>query len=50
MDTPEERISFIEGKLDSLATKDDLMKAVMWMAGIHLVGLAAVAAIIQALG
>ena len=61
MATLEQRVSYIEGKLDSLATKEDLAnlkaelkgdlnKIVMWLAGLQLLGLGAVAAIMKFLG
>ena len=61
MATLEQRVSYIEGKLDSLATKEDLAnlkaelkgdlnKIVMRLAGLQLLGLGAVAAIMKFLG
>ena len=61
MATLEQRVSYIESKLDSLATKEDLAnlkaelkgdlnKIVMWLAGLQLLGLGAVAAIMKFLG
>ena len=61
MATVEERVSFIEGKIDALATKSDLadlkaelrgdlLRVAIGFAGLHLIGLGAVAAIMQFLG
>ena len=68
MATVEERVSYIEGKIDSLATKEDLaelkvgladlkaelrgdlLRVAIGFAGLHLIGLGAVAAIMQFLG
>jgi hypothetical protein len=50
MATIEQRVSYIEGKLESLATKDDLIKVVIGLAGLQLLGLAAVAAIMRFVG
>ena len=56
-----ERVSYIEGKIDALATKTDLadlkaelrgdlLRVAIGFAGLHLIGLGAVAAIMQFLG
>ena len=61
MTTAEERISYIEGRLDSLATKEDLanlkavirgdiLKVVIGLASLQLLGIGAVAAIMRFLG
>ncbi len=61
MATVEERVSYIEGKIDALATKadladlkaelrGDLLRVAIGFAGLHLIGLGAVAAIMQFLG
>ena len=73
MTTAEERISFIEGRLDSLATKEDVAglraeikedmanlradlrteikseanKLIVWLAGLQLVGLGVIAALLR---
>ena len=60
MATVEQRVSYIEGRLDSLATKadladlkaelrGDLLKVVIGLGGMQLLGLAAVAAIMKLL-
>ena len=60
MATVEHRVSYIEGRLDSLATKadladlkaelrGDLLKVVIGLGGMQLLGLAAVAAIMKLL-
>ncbi len=59
--TVEQRVSYIEGRIDSLATKadlsemkaelrSDLLKVVIGLGGMQLLGLAAVAAIMRLLG
>ena len=59
--TVEQRVSYIEGRIDSLATKadlsemkaelrGDLLKVVIGLGGMQLLGLAAVAAIMRLLG
>ena len=61
MATVEQRVSFIEGKIDALTTKadiadlkaelrGDLLRVAIGFAGLHLIGLGAVAAIMQFLG
>ena len=61
MATVEERVNFIEGKIDTLTTKSDLadlkaelrgdlLRVAIGFAGLHLIGLGAVAAIMQLLG
>ena len=61
MATVEQRVSYIEGRIDSLATKadlsemkaelrGDLLKVVIGLGGMQLLGLAAVAAIMRLLG
>ena len=61
MATVEQRVSYIEGKIDALATKadladlkaelrGDLLRVAIGFAGLHLIGLGAVAAIMQYLG
>ena len=61
MATVEERVSYIEGKIDALATKadladlkaelrGDLLRVAIGFAGLHLIGLGAVATIMQFLG
>ncbi len=61
MATTDQRVSYIEGRLESLATKEDLaeMKAeirgdlnrvIFGVAGLQFLGLGAVAAIIRFLG
>ena len=58
--TVEQRVSYIEGRIDSLATKadlsemkaelrSDLLKVVIGLGGMQLLGLAAVAAIMRLL-
>lgn len=58
MATIEERTSYMEGKIDALATKadladlkaelrGDLLRVAIGFAGLHLIGLGAVAAIMQ---
>lgn len=50
MTTVEERVSFIEGKLDQFATKADLAETesrlIKWMVTLQLLGLGAIAAIV----
>lgn len=57
----EQSVSYIEGKIDALATKadladlkaelrGDLLRVAIGFAGLHLIGLGAVAAIMQFLG
>ena len=57
----EQRVSYIEGKIDALATRayladlkaelrGDLLRVAIGFAGLHLIGLGAVAAIMQFLG
>ena len=56
MATLEQRVSYIEGRLDSLATKADLAKSIgdletrliKWMVGVQLGGIAAMAAVVTA--
>ena len=61
MATVEQRVSYIEGRLDSLATKadllelkaelrGDLLRVVFGLGGLQLLGLAAVAAIMRFVG
>lgn len=61
MATVEQRVSYIEGRLDSLATKadllelkaelrGDLLKVVVGLGSMQLLGLTAVAAIMRFLG
>ena len=49
MTTTEERVSYIEGRLDSLATKSDLYqletRLVRWMIGLMITAIAAAATI-----
>ena len=62
MTTVEERISYIEGRLDSLATREDIAelrgelraeikseanKLIMWLAGLQLVGLGVIATLLR---
>ena len=58
MATVDQRVSYIEGVLPSLATKEDianlraelrgdLTRVIMWVAGMQLLGLGAVAAIMR---
>ena len=44
----QERASYIEAKLDSLATKADLSDQLKWIIGAQLLGYAAAAAVISA--
>ncbi len=50
MATVEERVSFIEGKLDQFATKADMAemesRLIKWMVTLQLLGLGAIAAIV----
>ena len=56
MATLEQRVSYIEGRLDSLATKADLAKSIgdletrliKWMVGVQLGGIVAMAAVVTA--
>ena len=61
MTTVDERVSYIEGRLDSLATKEDLASLkvdlmremgtqLKWLIGIQIGGLAVIAAILRLLG
>ena len=61
MSNLEERVSFIEGKIESLATKDDLANLetrlvremstqLRWLIGIQIGGLVAIAAVLRLLG
>ena len=53
MATVEERVSFIEGKLDQFATKSDLAemesRLIKWMVSIVLLGMGAMTAIMAAI-
>ena len=61
MTTVDERVSYVEGRLDSLATKEDLASLkvdlmremstqLKWLIGIQIGGLAVIAAILRFLG
>ena len=49
MATVEERVSFIEGRFETLATKGDLLKAVLALATMQVVSIGVVAALVSAL-
>ena len=59
--TTDQRVSYIEGRLDSIATKEDLANLrtelardmtihLRWMIGLQLAGLTAIAAVFRLLG
>ena len=54
MATVEQRVSYVEGRLESLATKEDVanVKAdlIKWMVVVQFLGLGAVAAIMRFIG
>ena len=51
MATVEQRVSYLEGRLESLATKEDVANAktdvIKWMVAIQFLGLGAVAAVMR---